>query len=143
MAVANQPFPARDRRGLDAIGRYADDIGNTREFTRITRDLDGRLSETEKALSVPLVTSLSLKRMRVAFSSIAALGSDSILVTWDTPFFDTNYTVTCLVEISGTANVCTSLSGKTTDDATIRIDNISVADATGGGTLHVIAVADQ
>lgn len=88
----------------------------------------------------PNVSSSAVKAKSAAYGAIVANGAVDIVVTWDTPFADANYTVAAIpfdVESPGAGGaIARNLRAKTPQDCTIRVTTGSVA--LTGGTLLVI-----
>lgn len=84
----------------------------------------------------------SIKAQR-ATATVVAGTSSLVTLTWDTPFSDANYTVTCSVQDSTPSAVSTvviHLETITASDVQIRVNNTSAGSLTV--TLHVIAIHD-
>lgn len=86
-----------------------------------------------------------LKHKRVTTGSVAAGNTAEITVTWDTPFADTNYTVTASVVVANPGNAVPFLEIVHIDDIAAGSLNVRVVNGSAGaltGTVQVIAIHD-
>lgn len=81
-----------------------------------------------------------VKHKRVSSGSIPGFSSDTVTITWGTPFADTDYSCFITVEDSGGVLRVGSIVTKTTSSVVVGIFNDDLSSATG--TVHAIAIHD-
>lgn len=85
-----------------------------------------------------------IRHQRVATGPIAGTGTEEVQITWDTPFTDSNYTVTAQIQSSqgvlGTSLRIFRITEVTATGCSVSVRN----DDTGAleGTVHAIAIHD-
>jgi len=81
---------------------------------------------------------------RISTPGMAVGATATIKVTWDTPFADSNYTLSAPALVGGTLlGLAASITAQTAADCTVQIKNVlGLVIAAGAGILEVTAVHD-
>lgn len=85
-------------------------------------------------------STIQVETKRVATGNILAGLTNPITVTFDTPFPDTNFTLSCSMEGAASVFLLDSITSKLAGGCVVGVKNISIG--TNSGTLHVTAIAD-
>lgn len=89
--------------------------------------------------------SIDIQHKRVTTGSINAAATAEIVVTWDTPFADTNYTVNASVLVANPGNAVPFLEIVHLDDKLAASITVRVVNSSGGaltGEIQAIAIHD-